>query len=665
MSALAKCRRDLLSVSAIAAAIACAIVPAQAEPSRSTVSQPEIATRAKRTIKVDRLTFHDLSGDGRLQPYEDWRLSPEARSADLVSRMTLHEKAGLMMHGTPPTMDKSFRGNWDVNGMRSAIAEGDIRFFIHRMSGDIAVMAKLTNDAQEIAEATRLGIPLVFSSDTRNTLREVLGVSVAPKAFTRWPEALGLAAIGDLDLIRKLSQVAAREYRAIGIHVAISPQADLFTEPRWFRGNATFGDRPETVSPMVRAFVEGYQGGSNGVQPGAVATVVKHWGGYGAQIEGLDSHNPYGKYMQLSEQSLEQHLAAFKGAFAVKAASVMPAYSIPASGLTVDGKPVEPVAVGFNKQLLDDTLRGRFGFDGFVMSDWLITADCGKECHEGTFELAKLGMPWGVEHLTIEQRFAKGIEAGEDQFGGVMETDLIAGLVEKGMVSEGRIDLSARRILKVMFQLGLFENAYVDARRSPGQVGTPEALALGIEAQHRSMVLLENNGGFLPLSPSRTRKAWLHGLAPEAARAAGFEPVANISDAEVALIRGKAPFATHPRHFFGSSAHEGPLTLGPGNEDYAAIAKAHAAKIPVVADIYVDRPAILTLVRPLVTGMLVDYGVTDAAFLDVVTGRARPEGKLPVELPSSDAEVVAQRPDLPSDTANPLYPRGFGLRYAQ
>lgn len=665
MSALSNCHRGVVTASAIAAALLCATVSANAEPARTAVSQPEITARIKKTIKVDGQRFHDLSGDGRLQPYEDWRLTPETRSLDLVSRMSLHEKAGLMMHGTPPTADKSFRGNWHVDGMRNAIGSDDIRFFIHRMSGDIAFMAKLTNDAQEIAEATRLGIPLVFSSDTRNTLREVLGVSVAPKAFTRWPEALGLAAIGDLDLIRKLSQVAAREYRAIGIHVAISPQADLFTEPRWFRGNATFGDRPETVSPMVRAFVEGYQGGSNGVQPGAVATVVKHWGGYGAQVEGLDSHNPYGKYMQLTEESLEQHYAAFKGAFDVKTASVMPAYSIPAAGLTVDGKPVEPVAVGFNKQMLDDTLRGRFGFDGFVMSDWLITADCAKECHDGTFELAKLGMPWGVEHLTIEQRFAKGIEAGEDQFGGVMDTDVVVRLVEKGMVSEVRVDLSARRILKVMFQLGLFENAYVDPRRSPGQVGTPEALALGIDAQHRSMVLLENNAGFLPLSPVRARKAWLHGIAPEAARAAGFEPVADLSEANVALIRGKAPFATHPRHFFGSSAHEGPLTLGPGNEDYAAIAKAHAAGVPVVADIYVDRPAILALVKPMVTAMLADYGVTDAAFLDVVTGRGRPEGKLPVELPSSDAEVVAQRSDLPSDTANPLYPRGFGLTYAQ
>ena len=633
----------------------------QGAPAES--EQPTITAREKGVLTLDVLRFHDLSGDGKLQPYEDWRLSPEARAKDLVARMTLREKAGLMMHGTPPTADGSFRGNWDVEGMRQAIERDQIRFFIHRMSGDIREMAELTNAAQEIAETSRLGVPLVFSSDTRNTLREVLGVSVAPKGFTRWPEALGLGAIGDADLVRKLSQVAAREYKAIGIRMALSPQADLFTEPRWFRGNATFGDRPEQVAPLVKAFVEGYQGSAQGLQRGGVATVVKHWGGYGAQVDGLDSHNPYGKYMAITEASWRDHLSAFEGAFAVRTAAVMPTYSLPTPGMTIAGKPVEPVAVGFNKQMLEDTLRGEYRFDGFVMSDWLITADCPRECREGTFEIDKLGMPWGVEDLSVAERFAKGIAAGEDQFGGVMDTDVIVGLVESGEVAQSRIDLSARRIARVMFELGLFENAYVDAAASPAQVGTPKSLALGLEAQHRSVVLLENRDALLPLEPARHRKAWLVGIDPEAARAAGFEPVAEPRDADIALVRAETPFTSHPGYFFGSSAHEGALTMGPGTEGYDAVAQARAAGVPVVLDVYLDRPAVLTQVRPMVAAMTGNYGITDKAFLDIVTGKASPQGRLPIELPSSDAAVEAQRADLPSDSADPLYPAGYGLRF--
>lgn len=645
-------RPILLAVVALPLCIAAAPAP-----------QPEIGAHRKPAITIGGLRFHDLSGDGALQPYEDWRLDAETRARDLVSRMTLREKAGLMMHGTPPTADHSFRGNWDVEGMRTAIEQDQIRFFIHRMTGEAGTLAGLSNAAQEIAEGTRLGIPLTFSSDTRNTLREVQGVSVAPAGFTRWPEAMGLAATGDLDLIRSLSDIARREYRAIGIRMALSPQADLFTEPRWFRGNATFGDDPATVSPMVAAFIEGYQGSAKGLQSDGVATVVKHWVGYGAQVDGLDSHNPYGKEMALSTAALESHIKAFEGAFKVRAAAVMPTYSVPRAGLTIDGKPVEPVAVGFNAQMLDGLLRKRLGYDGAVISDWLITNDCLAECQNGTFDIPKLGMPWGVEHLTQEQRFAKAILAGEDQFGGVMDTDIVEKVVADGLVPEARIDQSAVRLLKIVFELGLFENAYLDPAQSRAAIGTSQSLALGLEAQHRSMVLLENKRALLPLRKAGGMKAWLYGVKADAAREQGFVPVDDVSEAQVALIRIATPFTTHPAYFFGASAHEGPLSVKPGSKDYDAIEQARAAGVPVVLDVYLDRPAVLTAVRPFVSAMLGDYGVTDTAFLDVVTGKARPQGRLPIELPSSDEAVERQRSDLPSDTAAPLYPKGYGLRF--
>jgi beta-glucosidase len=321
------------------------------------------------------------------------------------------------------------------------------------------------------------------------------------------------------------------------------------------------------------------------------------------------------------------------------------------------------VAVGFNKPMLEDLLRGRFKYGGAVISDWLITEDCLIECQQGTFDVHKLGMPWGVEDLTKEQRFAKSILAGMDQFGGVMDTDIVVKVVEDGLVPASRIDESAVRLLKIVFELGLFENAYLDPAHSRNEVGTPTSLALGMDAQHRSMVLLENRGGLLPLKNPRGMRAWLHGVKPEAARAQGFVPVDDIKQAQVALIRIATPFTNHPAYFFGASAHEGPLAVVPGTPDYDAIASAHAAGIPAVVDVYLDRPAVLTAIRPMVGALLGDYGVTDQAFLDIVTGKARPEGRLPIELPSSDAEVMAQRSDLPSDTAHPLYPKGFGLKF--
>jgi beta-glucosidase len=639
------------------ATTALAAVSAAAPP-----RQPAIGARAKSALVVAGLRFHDLNGDGALQPYEDWRLPAERRADDLLSRMTTDEKVGLMLHGTPPTIDDAFRGRWDIARMRPLIADLNVRFFIHRMSTDVGEMANLANQAQEVAEATRLGIPLTFSSDSRNTIREVQGVSVAPAQFSRWPEALGLAAIGDVDLVRRLAGIGAQEYRAIGIRMALSPQADLATEPRWFRGNATFGDDPATVSAFVRAYVEGFQGGRDGLHPGSVATVVKHWAGYGAQPDGLDAHNPYGQTIRLSNAAFADHLRAFDGAFAARVAGVMPTYARPEPGLTIAGRPAEPVGAGFSRQMLGDLLRRDRGFDGMVVTDWKITDDCPAECREGTFDVDKIGMPWGVEGLSKPARFLKAIDAGVDQFGGVMDADVLRGLVRDGRLSRARLDQSARRILRQTFALGLFENAYVDVDAARRLVGAPESSRLALEAQRRSFVLLENRGGLLPVRQIAGRKVWLWKTDKALAAARGLVVVDRPEDADFAILRIAAPFTSRPAYFFGASAHEGALSFPPDNPDRQAVERAAAAGIPAIVDVYLDRPAVLTAIRPHAAVLLGDYGVTDAALLDVVMGVGRPEGRLPVELPSSDAAVARQRPDLPADSGKPLYPRGYGLR---
>src|SRR2546426_12023111 len=192
---------------------------------------------------------------------------------------------------------------------------------------------------------------------SRNHFQYLPGVSTQT-TFSQWPEALGFAAIDDTALTRAFGDIARQEYRAVGIHMALSPQADLATEPRWPRVAGTFGEDADLAGRQVRAYVIGFQHGANGVDSTGVVTVVKHWVGYGAAKDGWDSHTYYGRFATFPAHDLEYHIRPFLGAFAAHAAGVMPTYSI-LEGASWDGRPIEPVGAGFNRQPLTDMLRGR------------------------------------------------------------------------------------------------------------------------------------------------------------------------------------------------------------------------------------------------------------------------------------------------------------------
>jgi beta-glucosidase len=260
----------------------------------------------------------------------------------------------------------------------------------------------------------------------------------------------------------------------------------------------------------------------------------------------------------------------------------------------------------------------------------------------------------------------KGVQAGVDQFGGTERADMLVAAVRAGELSEARLDLSARRILAQKFALGLFEDPYADATAAAGRVGTEEFRAAAVKAQRRALVLLENKSKLLPLrggSTSKPLRVFVQGVASAAITHEGWTVATDASEADVAIVRLTAPFERlHPGYVFGGFFHEGSLAFNDSDPDFATF-KRVSAQVPTIAVVYLDRPAILTPIKGPARALIANFGVSDEALVDVLAGRAKPEGKLPFELPSSMQAVRAQRPDLPHDSRQPLYPFGYGLRY--
>ena len=649
-------------------------------------TQPTLGYRSVSLLTEDGYRFKDLNRDGALNPYEDWRLDGATRAGDLLARMSLAQKAGLMMHGT---LSLNSAGRIDFDAMSSVLNNNYVNTFITRMSGDPAHIATDNNSLQQNVEAIGLGIPVTISTDPRNHFTNDPNATSAG-AFSQWPELLGFAALQDEQLVREFGDIARQEYRAVGIHEALSPQADLATEPRWGRISGTFGESNTVAKDLVGAYVEGFQQGSNGLNDQSVITVVKHFAGGGPQLNGLDPHNAYGKDQVYPGDNFAYHLVPFEGAFDAKVASVMPYYGKPV-GLSYDGKAIEEVGFGFNKQILTDLLRGHFAFTGVVLSDWGIVNDCVDKCVSGLSDAEvaagvspwsiSFGMSWGVESMTVAERYAKAIDAGVDQFGGVDEPAYLLTAIDSGLVTETQINASVLRILKQKFDLGLFENPYVDEAAAVKLVGNSEFQAKGLKAQSESHILLKNSNSLLPLSAetiaSSYKKVYLYNVNPTVAAQYGFTVVSDPAEADLAILRVSTPYESDPHYPFGT-VHFGQLGFADGGSliqdtdhagvytgsaDYAAIKAAKAAGIPVIASIYLDRPAILTDVIGDIDALLANFGALDTAFFDVLTGASAPKGKLPFELPSSWSAVLAQDEDVPHDSANPLYDYNAGLSY--
>ena len=326
---------------------------------------------------------------------------------------------------------------------------------------------------------------------------------------------------------------------------------------------------------------------------------------------------------------------------------MMPYYGMPV-GLRLDGEPVEEVGFAFNRRVLTGLLRQELGFDGVVLSDWGLVTDV------EVFGKPFPAKAWGVEHLSELDRVALLLEAGCDQLGGETRTDLVLELLRQGRLTEERLDESVRRLLLVKFQLGLFDDPYVDEDAAGQVVGAAAFRAAGHRAQAEAVTVLRNDG-VLPLAAGR--RVYVEGVDPATAAGLGTV-VGDPADADVAVVRLAAPYEARDTYFLEAMTHQGSLDFPAEVVDRITTL---AARVPVVLDVYLDRPAVLTPFDGVVQALVVDFGASDAAVLDALTGRIPPRGRLPIELPRSMAAVEASRPDVPSDTVDPLYPYGWGL----
>ncbi len=600
-------------------------------------------------------SFRDLNKNGSLDVYEDSRAGLEERVDDLLGQMTLEEKAGTMFvsmigmtaEGKPYDKPKLSRNPFDlmiammVPPASELLLTKKLNSFNILNAYDPDIMARFNNNLQKIAERMRLGIPVTIATDPRHSANNNPGASILTSSFSAWPNPLGLAATRDTILVREFGDIARQEYRAVGITVALHPQADLATEPRWARINATFGEDAALAAAMTKAYVLGFQGDS--LDAYSVACMSKHFSGGGPQLNGDDAHFAFGKDQAYPGDNFDYHVIPFiEGALAAHTAQIMPYYGIPV------GQTNEDVGFAFNKAIITDLLRDSLGFDGVVCTDWGIISD----------SKVKEASAWGMEDFTPLQRLLKVIEAGCDQIGGEFIPELIVELVESGQISEERIDVSVRRILRDKYRLGLFDNPYVDEQDALKIAGNDSFVEKGKQAQAKSMVLLKNEN-LLPLKEGV--KIYVEGMTD----LSGLEKYAVLvkkpTDADVIVTRIATPWQKREGgSMFESFFRGGRLYYS--DEELGEILELIAQKpTVVVANLY--RPSVLTEINEQCTALMADFDTSDEVLADVLFGKRKAMGKLPFELPSSQEAVEKQMEDLPYDSENPLYPFGYGLSF--
>jgi len=684
-------------------------------------------------LENNQYAFKDLNKNGKLDPYEDWRLTADERAKDLASKLSIEQIAGLMLysgHQSIPMGDGGFYGGtyngkpFSESGAESSdlsdqqkkfLSEDNLRHVLITSVQSPAVAAEWNNKAQALVESIGYGIPINTSSDPRHGSDSYAEYNAgAGGKISMWPSTLGLAATFDPEIMKQFGKIAATEYRALGIATALSPQIDLATEPRWSRFDGTMGEDPKLTTNMARAYVDGFQTSygkdeiSNGWGYKSVNAMVKHWPGGGPEEAGRDAHFGYGAYAVYPGNNLEDHLMPFtQGAFQLegatgKASAVMPYYTI-STGVDPSG---EQVGNSFNKYIITKLLREKYAYDGVVCTDWMITKDV-----KSVYEFA--GKSWGVELMTEAERHYKALEAGVDQFGGNNEKQPVIDAYNMGVEEHGevfmrqRFEVSAVRLLRNIFRVGLFENPYLNIKETEETVGKPEFMKAGYQAQLKSVVMLKNANSTLPLKerkkvfmPKRytaAGKNWIGFPFPESWDDAFnpevvskyFDIVDDPKEADFALIgikspRGGAGFQKEDLDIGGNGyvpislqyseytaeaarvtsiaggspfekssnrSYKGKKVTSENISDMKMVldARKYMVNKPVIVVIKVDKPMVFKEIEPSSSAILIHMGFQDQAIMDLISGSVEPSGLLPFQMPKNMKTVEEQSEDVPFD----------------
>lgn len=711
------------------------------------------ANSGVRLLAVDGYAFKDLNRNGLLDPYEDWRLTPEERAVDLAGQLSTEEIAGLMLysaHQSIPGASKGFGAStyngksFDESGaqpsdlsdaQRKFLTEDNVRHVLVTRVQSPEVAARWNNNVQALVEGIGHGIPANNSSDPRHgTAADTEYNFGSGGQISLWPGSLGLAATFRPEMMRRFGEIASAEYRALGIATALSPQVDMATEPRWSRVSGTFGEDPDLVTDMSRAYVDGFQTSTGGkeIRDGwgyeSVNAMVKHWPGGGPGEAGRDAHYGYGKYAVYPGKNIEEQKKPFvEGAFKLdgatgKASAVMPYYTI-SVGLNPDGA---DIANSYNRYLITDQLREKYGYDGVVCTDWGITGD---ETGIETFA----GKPWGAEELSVAERHYRILMAGVDQFGGNNDKGPVLEAYKMGVEEMGepamseRFETSAVRLLLNIFRTGLFENPYLDPAESQKIVGNPDFMKEAYDAQLASVVMLKNKGNALPMSkemkvyiPKRYYPAVVgfFGTTSEAHRddpvnldlvRKYFTVVDNPDEADFAIVfmtspnsgtgydksdrekggNGYMPIslqyndytATYARNpslaggdpfeNFTNRSYKGKSVKTANKQDMLSVleTKAKMKGKPVIVSLEMDKPTIMSEFEGSADAILVNFGVQNQAVLDIISGKAEPSALLPLQMPADMRIVEEQFEDVPrdmkcyTDSEGHLYDFAFGMNW--
>ena len=654
------------------------------------LSQPALDTRVAEILHLDGLRFKDLNKNGRVDVYEDWRQPVDRRVENLLSHMTLEEKAGMLLINT---LNAEAGGRLSDRAVQFVETEKMTRFIFRntvtatpsqptesRWRGTQITpyeAAQFMNAMQELSECTRLGIPALFKSNARNHYEHDAraGISVSAGSFSEWPKEAGLAATRDMDLIAEFAQIMAREWTSIGLRAMYGYMADLATEPRWYRIHETFTEDADLADEIMTVLVKNLQGEQ--LNSKSVALTMKHFPGGGPQEGGGDPHYDFGKNQVYPAKKFDYHWKPFKAAIDAGVSSIMPYYGIPI------GQPYLPNDVGmaFSKGILTELLRNKLGFKGYVNSDTGIIG----------------GRAWGLEDKSIDEQIVIAIEAGTDVLSGFNNNKQILNLVTGDKLSEDRVNLSVRRLLKEQFELGLFENPYVNPDRAAYLVGNRAFQKKAEIAQRKSIVLLQHKAGVLPLkAQSETDPVQIYtmGMNPDVVgdtQWSGYTVVAGDYDPDKNEMRSAVPEGTdyailrvvvsnprsRERRFGGASPDELGLlafsdmarakswTITPSLADIQEVMKEVGANKTILA-IRFRQPYVLDEASGLRTAgaILATFGVSDAALMDILTGKFKPQGKLPFALAANAKAIVEQNPDSPGyNKADTLFPFGHGLSY--